>query len=86
MRHNETTLHENADKRNEADGRRLPRERPENARTQIDVRREELLDQRPEGVGFGETRNLVAELDVGHELLLAGPRALRSRNVKLDVL
>jgi hypothetical protein len=36
---------------------------------QVDVRREELLDERAEGVGLREPRNLVAELELLEDVL-----------------
>jgi hypothetical protein len=39
------------------------------ARAQVDVRRQELLDQVPEGVGLGQPRDLVAELEVLQDVL-----------------
>ena len=41
-------------------------------RTQVDVRRGELLDQRTQGVGPGEARDLIAELEVLEDVLHAG--------------
>ena len=38
-------------------------------RAQVDVGRGELLDQRAEGVGLGEARDLVAELEVLEDVL-----------------
>jgi hypothetical protein len=38
-------------------------------RAQVDVRREELLDQRAQRVGLGETRDLVAELELLEDVL-----------------
>ena len=43
---------------------------------QVDVRDEELLDQRAEGVGLGEPRNLVAELEVLEDVLHVGREAV----------
>ncbi len=43
---------------------------------QVDVRREELLDERAERVGFGEPRDLVAELEVVQDVLDVGREAV----------
>jgi hypothetical protein len=39
------------------------------ARAEVDVRRQELLDQVPEGVGLGQARDLVAEFEVVEDVL-----------------
>ena len=38
-------------------------------RAQVDVGRRELLDQRADGVGLGQARDLVAELEVVEDVL-----------------
>jgi hypothetical protein len=43
---------------------------------QVDVRRQELLDQGAEGVGLGQPRDLVAELEVVEDLLDIGREAV----------
>ena len=45
---------------------------PHRGRAQIDVRRGELLDQGAQGVGAGQTRDLVAELEVVENVLHVG--------------
>ena len=45
-------------------------------RTQVDFGRGELLDQRAQGVGLGEARDLVAELEVLEDVLDAGGEAV----------
>ena len=44
--------------------------------TQVDFGRGELLDQRAQGVGLGEARDLVAELEVLEDVLDAGGEAV----------
>ena len=43
---------------------------------EVDVRREELLDERAEGVGLGEARDLVAELEALQDVLDVGREAV----------
>ena len=55
--------------------------------TEVDVRRQELLDQRAEGVSLGEARNLVAELEVVEDVLHVRREAVQIRlEVGLELL
>ena len=47
------------------------------SRAEVDVGRGEFLDQRAQGVGFGETRNLVAELEVVEDVLHVGRKPVQ---------
>jgi len=56
-------------------------------RAQIDGGRGELLDQRPQGVGFGEAGELVAELEVVENVLDVGGEAVQvGLEVSLELL
>src|SRR5690606_6318592 len=56
-------------------------------RTQVDGRIEELLDERAQGVGFGQTWDLVAEFKVVDDLLDIGRKAVQVvSNVRLELL
>ena len=48
-------------------------------RAQVDVGGGQLLDQRAEGVGFGQARDLVAELEVVEDVLDVGREAVEIR-------
>ena len=48
-------------------------------RAQVDVGGGQLLDQRAEGVGFGQARDLVAELEVVEDVLNVGREAVEIR-------
>ncbi len=55
--------------------------------TEVDVGRQELLDQRAEGVSLGEARNLVAELEVVEDVLHVRREAVQIRlEVGLELL
>ena len=47
------------------------------SRAEVDVGRGELLDQRAQGVGFGQARNLVAELEVVEDVLYVGRKPVQ---------
>ncbi len=44
--------------------------------TEVNVGIEKLVDQRAEGVGFGQARHTVAELEIGEDVLNVGGEAV----------